>query len=159
MTPGLSKDIDVMYDHTFLNLQITRSDIRLHIKWAVSLVIAYGHFNLPQGFVWVCMVLHTCTHFITPEGGPKEDPECIASYLVSLTLSVCLLLINYIYLPINSQSVYFHACLWEWTGKVSQRKAHCVLQVVNSLTSACLFPINYLNFCYLNLCYSLTKDS
>ena len=40
----------------FLNLQITRSDIRPHIKWAVSLVIAYGHFNLPQGFVWVGMV-------------------------------------------------------------------------------------------------------
>ena len=51
MTPGLSKDIRV---HTFPNLQFTRSDIRPHIKWAVSLVIAYGHFNLPQGFVWVC---------------------------------------------------------------------------------------------------------
>ena len=25
--------------HTFLNLQITRSDIRPHMKWAVSLVI------------------------------------------------------------------------------------------------------------------------
>ena len=36
----------VMYDHTYLNLQITRSDIRLHIKWAVSLVIAYGHFTI-----------------------------------------------------------------------------------------------------------------
>ena len=35
----------------FLNLQITRSDVRPHIKWAVSLVIAYGHFNLHQGFV------------------------------------------------------------------------------------------------------------
>ena len=35
--------------HTFLNLQITRSDISPHIKWAVSLVIAYGHFNLPRG--------------------------------------------------------------------------------------------------------------
>ena len=32
MTPGLSKDIRVMYDHTFLNLQITRSDIRPHMK-------------------------------------------------------------------------------------------------------------------------------
>ena len=52
------------YDHTFLNLQITRSDIRPHIKWPVSLVIAYGHFNLPQGIVWVCMSSHT--HFITP---------------------------------------------------------------------------------------------
>ena len=28
MTPGLSKTFSVMYDHTFLNLQITTSDIR-----------------------------------------------------------------------------------------------------------------------------------
>ena len=39
----------------FLKLQITRSDIRPHIKWAVSLVIAYGQFNFPQGFMWVYM--------------------------------------------------------------------------------------------------------
>ena len=39
----------------FLTLQMTRADIRPHIQWAVSLVIADGHFNLPQGFVWVCM--------------------------------------------------------------------------------------------------------
>ena len=39
----------------FLNLQITRSNIRQHIKLAVSLVIAYGHFNLLWAFVWVCM--------------------------------------------------------------------------------------------------------
>ena len=32
-----------MYDHTLLNLQIS------------SLVIGYGHFNLPEGFVLVCM--------------------------------------------------------------------------------------------------------
>ena len=50
----------------FLNLQITRSDIRPHIKWAVSLVIAHGHVYLPQGFVWVCMGSHA--HFITPKG-------------------------------------------------------------------------------------------
>ena len=40
----------------FLNLQLTRSDIRPHIKLTVSLVIAYGHFNLPWGlcdYVWV----------------------------------------------------------------------------------------------------------
>ena len=42
----------VMYDHIYLNLQITRSDIGPHIKWAVSLVFTYGHFHLPQGFVW-----------------------------------------------------------------------------------------------------------
>ena len=46
-----------MCDHTFINLQFTKSDIRPHIKCFVSLVIAYGYFNLPQGFVWVglCM--------------------------------------------------------------------------------------------------------
>ena len=37
----------------FLKLQITRSDIKPHIKWAVSLLIAYGQFNFPQGFMWV----------------------------------------------------------------------------------------------------------
>ena len=49
MTPGL-RTFGVMYDHTFLDLQITRSDIRPHINWAVSLVIAHGHFNLSQAF-------------------------------------------------------------------------------------------------------------
>ena len=43
----------------FLNLQITRSDIRPHIKWVVSLVIAHGHFFLSPGFVWVCMSKQT----------------------------------------------------------------------------------------------------
>ena len=50
----------------FLNLKITRSDIRPHIKWGVSLVIAYGHFNLCQEVVWVRIGEHT--HFLTPEG-------------------------------------------------------------------------------------------
>ena len=45
-----------------LNLQITRSDIRPHIKWAVCVVTAYGNFNIPWGIVWVCMSPHT--HFI-----------------------------------------------------------------------------------------------
>ena len=49
VSSGLSKD------HTFLNLQITRSDIRPHIKWAVSLVIAFGHSDLPQVFSWICV--------------------------------------------------------------------------------------------------------
>ena len=56
MTPGLSKGIWChVLSSLFLNLQVTRSDVRPHIKWAVNLVIAYGHFNLPQGFVWVWM--------------------------------------------------------------------------------------------------------
>ena len=59
-----------MYDHTFLNLQITSTDIKPHIKWVVSLVIAYGHFNLPQGFVWVLWV-NTLTL------SPQRDSLCI----------------------------------------------------------------------------------
>ena len=56
MTPGLRKDIRCHeWPYTFLNLQITSPNIRPHIKWILSLVIAYGHFTLPQGFVWVCM--------------------------------------------------------------------------------------------------------
>ena len=54
-----------MYDH-ILNLQITKSDIKQQVKWAVNLVIIDGHFNLHQGFVWVC------THFISPKGIAKE---------------------------------------------------------------------------------------
>ena len=53
MTPGLSKGHSVScMTVLFLNLHIIRSDIRPHIRSVVSLVIAYGHFNLPQGFVW-----------------------------------------------------------------------------------------------------------
>ena len=57
MTPGLNKDIQChVWPYFFISLQITRSDIRQHTKRAVSLVIfAYGNFNLPQGFVWICM--------------------------------------------------------------------------------------------------------
>ena len=44
-----------IYDHTFSNLQITRSDIRPHREFDVGLVIGYDHFNLLRGFVWVCM--------------------------------------------------------------------------------------------------------
>ena len=48
-----------MYDHTFLNLQIIRSDIRPHIKWAGSLVIAYGHFQSSSG---VCVGIYGLTY-------------------------------------------------------------------------------------------------
>ena len=45
-----------VWPYVFRYLQITRSDIRPHIKWAITaLVIAFGHFNLPQELVWVCM--------------------------------------------------------------------------------------------------------
>ena len=51
-----------MYDHAFFrNLQITRSDIRPHIKWAaVSLVIVNGHLIFLRGlcgYVWVNILI------------------------------------------------------------------------------------------------------
>ena len=49
----------------FLKLQITRSEIRPHIKWAVSLVTAYGHFNFPQDFVSIYRIIYSRYH---PEG-------------------------------------------------------------------------------------------
>ena len=57
------------------NLQITRSDIRPHIKWVVCLVIAYGHFTLPWGIVWVCMSPHT--HFILPLPPPPPPQRVL----------------------------------------------------------------------------------
>ena len=56
MTSGLSKAFDVMYDHIFYKqVQISRSDIRPHIVGCQPGDFAYGHFNIPPGFVWVYM--------------------------------------------------------------------------------------------------------
>ena len=43
----------------FLNLQITRSDIRPHVKWAVSLVITYGTFKSSSQ---VCVGMYGLTY-------------------------------------------------------------------------------------------------
>ena len=59
MTPVSVRTFGVMRDHTFSTLgnhQI-RSDITPHIKWAVGQP-GYGHFSIPQGFVWVFMGMH-----------------------------------------------------------------------------------------------------
>ena len=54
----------------FLNLQIARSDIRPHIKRAVSLVFAYGHFNIPLGCKWG---IYGLTYsLMAPEGSEAE---------------------------------------------------------------------------------------
>ena len=43
-------------DHTFnKQVQISRSDIRLHIVGYQPGDFAYGRFNLSPGFVWVYM--------------------------------------------------------------------------------------------------------
>ena len=60
-TPGLSKEIRChCMTILFRNLQLTRSGIRPHIKWTVSLVIAYGHVWVAYGHVWACMGHMVC---------------------------------------------------------------------------------------------------
>ena len=51
MLPGLSNDILCHTTSYSFNSQTTRSDIRPHIKWAVSLRIVDGQFDLPRVFV------------------------------------------------------------------------------------------------------------
>ena len=62
MTPGPCKNIWChVWPYSFLCLQIIRSDIRPHAKWAVSLMIADDHLIFLRGFcvyVWVCMLYH-----------------------------------------------------------------------------------------------------
>ena len=76
MTPGLGEDI--WWGHLvscmtipFLTLHLTRSDIRPHIKLAVSLVIVYGHFNLPLGF----RRKKISEHMILVKVRPKDRPD------------------------------------------------------------------------------------
>ena len=63
-----------MYDHTFYKqVQISRSDIRPHIKWAVSLVILHMitsiFLQVLCGYIWVnILTFH-------PEGKEKEEGE------------------------------------------------------------------------------------
>ena len=56
--PGLSRDIQHHAWHHTLSTGASPN----HVKWAVSLVTAYGHFNLPQRFVWVYMGWHSHFH-------------------------------------------------------------------------------------------------
>ena len=56
MTLGFSKDIQCHARPYFTKL--AGNNIRSHIKWVVSLVIAYGCFNLPLG---VCVGMYGLT--------------------------------------------------------------------------------------------------
>ena len=45
-----------MCDHTHLFVfKLLDQTSRLQVEWAVNLVIADGHFDLPQEFAWLCM--------------------------------------------------------------------------------------------------------
>ena len=63
-----------MNDVTLFLLASHQIRYQAHVKVAVSLVIADGHFNFPQGFVWVCMGNHV--HFITHKGNNIGHAQC-----------------------------------------------------------------------------------
>ena len=42
-------------DHTLSEVANAQISHQAHIKWIISLVIAYGHVSIPRGFVWVCI--------------------------------------------------------------------------------------------------------
>ena len=74
-----------MYDHTFLSLQITRSDVRPHIKWAVSLVIADDHLIFLMGlcgYVWVNILT------LSPSRGDRKEDDHTKTLIV-LTVIRC----------------------------------------------------------------------
>ena len=79
----------VMYDHTFLNMQITRSDIRPYIKWAFSLVIIYGHFSLPPGLCGYVQI--NIPKFITPKGNSGTELNTIHARNIHLNRATSLL--------------------------------------------------------------------
>ena len=68
-TFSITNDISLLSDSKTSDQ--TRST---HVKWAVSLVIAHGHFDLPQQFLWVCMGEH---HILSPES-PLHSAVCAA---------------------------------------------------------------------------------
>ena len=100
MTPGL-RTFGVMYNHIFfLNLQFTISDIRPHIKLAVRLVIAYGHFALPQ--VFVCMY-GLCGYALT------KFKVMLNVCCTRLTFSINSYLVSAFWLIIV-KTIYLYAC-------------------------------------------------
>ena len=74
-----------MYDHTFYKqVQISRSDIRPHIKWAVSLVILHMITSIFLralcGYIWVNILT------LSPRGGKVSWFETRPLYLRKCTI-------------------------------------------------------------------------
>ena len=71
MAAGLSKDIRCRCILLTILFLLANHQIR-HIKWAVSLVIAYGYLNLPL----VCVGMYGLTYSLYhPRGGVKWRQE------------------------------------------------------------------------------------
>ena len=74
MTPGLSKDIRChAWPYFFFSTCKSPEQTSGYTNWAVRLMIAHGHFNLPEGFVWVYVLVNILT--LSP---PRENVSLVA---------------------------------------------------------------------------------
>ena len=81
MTPGLRKDIQC-HDHTFYKqVQISRSDIRPHINWVVSLVILHMVTSIFLralcGYIWVNILT------LSPRGDQAIKGACNCDHVTN----------------------------------------------------------------------------
>ena len=93
-----------MYDHPpfFFACKITRPDIRSHVKWAVSLVIAYSYLIILRG---LCMYLGLHIHFITSEGTVyNKAGETDHSQLYKIYIQVIFIPVKSYVLGLTTQS-------------------------------------------------------
>ena len=110
--------------NSFLCLQITKSDISSEVKWSVSLVIAYGHLNLSQRFVWVWVGRHM--QFMTFEGGQQWASGCQYFVLLSLCFHCKVLhkYVHFLFVHANFRFTFWFIiiCTIRMTGNVLHEK-------------------------------------
>ena len=101
MTSGISKDIQYRVCTLFLCLQITRSDIRPHVKWAVSLVPAKSHLiflRCLRVYVWVILtdlLYHTRKGTIQSESASSAQVDCSSRHAVQSCQRVTVVMLFY----------------------------------------------------------------
>ena len=119
------------------------------MKSTVSLVIADGHLNLPQRFVWVYMGKHT--HFITLEGGKTEKQEGEGKNVgISFPLSVLVGLgcegyytyiffnrVSFHHLICTTGPIYLNTCFISYHLNITicKNKLHCLPNDSTALVS------------------------
>ena len=119
----LRRTFGVMNDHAFLCLQITRSDIRSQVKWAVSLMNADGHFQSCSG---ACVGMYELTYSLRHS---RASPEMkIWYYVICLFPFPNFISYNVLYRTIIFAMLYQplkqlqHSCRLLWSFYVAAHK-------------------------------------
>ena len=100
-----------MHGHTILCSQNT-SDIRLQVKWAVSLVTADDHINLSQGFEFEC-----CFNDIWSQQGHSVSCVTISFPCLQITKSDIRPQVTWaVNLVIADGQLILKRFVWVWMG-------------------------------------------